>query len=64
MNEELAGFRKGDIVRVKDAWTKQINSIYSDGYLARRVKGEPGKARPQHCQLLKRECTVLWEKGT
>ena len=65
VNEELAGFRKGDIVRVKGAWTKQINSIYSDGYLAfRRVKGEPGKARPQHCQLLERERTVLWEKGT
>ncbi len=64
VNEELAGFRKGDIVRVKGAWTKQINSIYSDGYLAfKRVKGEPGKARPHDCQLLERERTVLWEKG-
>ncbi len=64
VNEELAGFRKGDIVRVKGVWTKQINSIYSDGYLAfKRVKGEPSRARPHHCQLLERERTILWEKG-
>ncbi len=40
VNDELNGFRKGDIVRVKGVYTKQINSIYSDGYLAfKRVKG-------------------------
>jgi 5-methylcytosine-specific restriction endonuclease McrA len=63
VNDELNGFRKGDIVRVKGICTKQINSIYSDGYLAfKRVKGEPNKARPQDCQLLERGRTVMWEK--
>ncbi|MBC8229235.1 HNH endonuclease, partial [bacterium] len=33
VNAELAGFRKGDIVSVKGKWVKQINSIYSNGYL-------------------------------
>ena len=62
-NEELKGFHKGDVVRVKRQWVKQINSIYSNGYLAfKRVKGEPFQARPQDCQLLERERTVLWEK--
>ncbi|RKZ58811.1 MAG: hypothetical protein DRR08_15445 [Candidatus Parabeggiatoa sp. nov. 2] len=57
----LDGFRKGDIVRVKDKWTKQINSIYSNGRLAfARVKGEPGSARPEDCQLLLRGQTVVW----
>jgi hypothetical protein len=63
VNEELEGFRKGDVVRVKRQWVKQINSIYSNGYLAfKRVKGEPFQARPKDCQLLKRERTILWEK--
>jgi 5-methylcytosine-specific restriction endonuclease McrA len=29
VNTELDGFRKGSLVRVKDKWTKQINSILS-----------------------------------
>ena len=63
MNDELEGFRKGDIVRVKGKHVKRINSIYSDGYLAfPRVKGEPFKARPKNCQLLERGRTVIWEK--
>ena len=62
VNEKLAGFRKGDIVRVKGRYVKQINSIYSDGYLAfPRVKGEPSKAQPKDCQLLERGRTILWE---
>jgi hypothetical protein len=65
VNEELAGFQKGDIVRVKGKYTKQINSIYSNGYLAfPRVKGEPHQARPQDCQLLERERTIRWEKSS
>jgi 5-methylcytosine-specific restriction endonuclease McrA len=61
VNAELDGFRKGDLVRVKDKWTKQINSIYSNGRLAfARVKGEPGSARPDDCQLLLRGQTVVW----
>ena len=61
--EKLAGFRKGDIVRVKGKYVKQINSIYSNGLLAfKRVKGEPSTALPKYCQLLERERTILWEK--
>src|SRR2546421_2866446 len=64
VNEELAGFRKGDIVRVKDQFVKQINSIYSNGYLAfRRVKGESFQARPHDCRLLERGRTAVWERS-
>jgi hypothetical protein len=52
-------------VRVKGKYVKQINSIYSNGYLAfPRVKGKPNQARPQDCQLLERERTILWEKSS
>lgn len=65
VNAELQGLRKGDIVRVKGKYVKQINSIYSNGYVAfRRVKGEPFQAKPQDCQLLERGRTVVWEKVT
>jgi 5-methylcytosine-specific restriction endonuclease McrA len=61
VNAELDGFRKGDIVRVKDKWTKQINSIYSNGRLAfARVLGEPSNAKSSDCQLLLRSQTVVW----
>lgn len=64
VNGQLAGFRKGDIVRVKGKWVKQIHSIYSKGYLAfARVKGEPTVAKPKDCQLLVRGQTVIWEKS-
>jgi hypothetical protein len=63
VNKALQGFRKGDLVRVKQHWVKQINSIYSVGYVAfKRVKGEPVQAKPQDCQLLERGRTVIWEK--
>jgi hypothetical protein len=63
VNDELGGFCKGDMVRVKGKYIKQINSIYSNGYLAfKRVKGEPNQAQPKDCQLLERACTMLWEK--
>ncbi len=63
VNEELEGFRKGDIVQVKGKWVKQINAIYSDGRLAfKRVKGQPPAARPKDCQLLERGRTIVWEK--
>lgn len=64
VNASLDGFRKGDMVRVKGKWVKQINSIYSNGYLAfARVKGEPNSAKPKDCQLLQRNQTVIWEKA-
>ena len=63
VNEELAGFRKGDIVCVKGKYAKHINSIYSSGRLAfKRVKGEPPTYLPKDCQLLERGQTILWEK--
>lgn len=61
--EELKGFRKGDIVLVKNTWVKQVNAIYVEGRLAfKRVKGEPANARPEDCRLLEREQTMVWEK--
>lgn len=63
VNFELEGFRKGDVIRVKDKWIKQINSIYSNGRLAfARVKGEPSSALPRDCQLLKRGQTIIWKQ--
>ncbi|MBC8458172.1 MAG: HNH endonuclease [Deltaproteobacteria bacterium] len=63
VNAQRDGFHKGDIVRVKEKWVKQINSIYSNGYLAfARVSGEPNCAKPKDCQLLKRGQTMVWEK--
>jgi hypothetical protein len=62
VNEEREGFHKGDIVRVKGCYVKQINSIYSDGRLAfKRVEGEPAAALPKDCQVLERERTIMWE---
>ena len=64
VNGELEGFRKGDIVRVKGKWVKQIFSIYSTGYLAfARVKGEPSSAKPVACQLLQRGQTIIWQQA-
>lgn len=64
VNERLSGFHKGDIVRVKGRFVKQINSIYSNGYLAfPRVKGEPTTARPKDCLLLERGRTIIWERS-
>lgn len=65
VNKQLDGFRKGDIVRVKGRFVKQINSIYSTGYLAfPRVQGEPAAARPKECRLLERGRTIIWEQKT
>lgn len=63
VNNELRGFHKGDLVRVKGKYIKLINLIYSDGYLAfPRAKGEPSKALPRDCRILEREKTILWTK--
>ena len=60
--EELKGFRKGDIVLVKNQWVKQVNAIYAEERLAfKRVKGEPANAKPEDCRLLEREQTIIWE---
>ena len=63
VNTQSFGFRKGDIVRVKGKWVKQINSIYSNERLAfARVSGEPSAAKPKDCQLLQRGQTVICKK--
>lgn len=62
VNEELGGFRKGDVVEVK-GFLKQINSIYSNGYLAfPRVKGEPNSASPKKCRLIEKSSTIGWKR--
>ena len=64
VNTQSFGFRKGDIVRVKGKWVKQINSIYSNGYLAfARISGEPNAAKPKDLKLLQRGQTVIWERA-
>ena len=64
VNEELEGFRKGDLVLVRGRYIKLINSIYSNGYLAfPRVKAEPNQALPRDCRVLERGETILWEMG-
>src|SRR5581483_2787919 len=61
--KELQGFRKGDLVLVKNKWIKQISAIYADGRLAfKQIKDEPTNTRPENCQLLEREQTLVWEK--
>ncbi|MCP4107451.1 MAG: hypothetical protein GY749_18220 [Desulfobacteraceae bacterium] len=63
VNSQSGGFRKGDIVEVKGKWIKQINSIYSNGHLAfRRIKGEPSSCSPKKCRLLKKNCSMMWQK--
>ncbi|MCP4351767.1 MAG: hypothetical protein GY795_40410 [Desulfobacterales bacterium] len=65
VNEQSGGFGKGDVVRVKEKWTKQINSIYSSGQLAfKRIKGEPSACTPKKCRLLKKNCSMLWQRIT
>jgi len=60
---ELAGFRKGDIVRVKGRWIKQVHAIYADGRQAfQRATGEPPSAKPKDCRLLERGRTVVWTR--
>ncbi len=62
VNEELGGFRKGDLVLVRGKWEKRVWSIYSTGSVAfPRVKGEPTSSVPKHCRLLERAKTVMFE---
>ena len=61
VNKELGGFKKGEIVLVKEKWEKRINSIYSNGVLAfPRAKGEPSSSTPKHCRLLEKAKTVMF----
>lgn len=61
VNDEVEGLRKGDIVKVKKKWVKQINSIYSNGRVAfKRVKGEPSSSLPKDCKLLVKQKTIVW----
>jgi len=61
INESSGGFKKGDIVLVKDKYVKQVNSIYSTGALAfKRVKGEPSNSMPKNCRLLERQSSIVF----
>jgi 5-methylcytosine-specific restriction endonuclease McrA len=61
INENSEGFRKGDIVLVKNKYVKQINSIYSNGALAfKRVKGEPYSSMPKNCRLLEHQSSIVF----
>jgi len=61
VNEELNGFKKGDVVLVK-SFVKQINSIRSDGRLgfSKSINSGPQTALPKHCILLERQKTVVF----
>jgi len=62
INESSGGFKKGDIVLVKDRYVKQVNSIYSTGALAfKRVKGEPSNSMPKNCRLLERQSSIVFD---
>ena len=62
VNEELGGFRKGDMVLVKGKWEKRVLSIYSTGLLSfQRVVGEPFTSVPRHCQLLEKAKTCMFQ---
>lgn len=64
VNEELEGFKKADIVRVKNKWDKRIWSIYSNGVLAfPRIKGEPSSSVPKHCKLLEKSKTIMFSNA-
>ncbi len=64
INENSSGFRKGDIVLVKDKYVKQVNSIYSAGTLAfKRIKGEPNNSMPKNCRLLERQSSIVFSNG-
>lgn len=61
VNKELNGFKKGDIVLVKNKYIKQINSIYSNRLLAfKRIKGEPSSVSPKSCKILLKNKSIIW----
>jgi len=61
VNKELDGFHKGDIVKVKGKWERQINTITSDGYLGFSRMGEGLTcAASKNCILLEKAPTVIW----
>ena len=72
VNEELGGFRKGDVVLVQykgHSYVKQINSILSEtkrGDASRlsfkRVVGEPASILPKNCVLLERKKTIVFNR--
>jgi len=60
VNDELGGFKKGDLIFVK-GFLKQINSIFSSGMLSfKRIKEEPSVAAPKKCKLIERQPTIVF----
>ena len=61
VNNELEGFRKGDIVLVKDKLEKRIRAINSNGSLVfPYIKGEYAMIIPSHCRLLEKSKTIMF----
>ena len=53
VNEELEGFKKGDLVLVREKYLKQINSIFSVGRFSfTRGKDKVRTATPKFCRLI------------
>jgi len=62
VNEELKGFRKGDIVFFNGK-ERQINSIHSVGRLAFAKDNEKQiSCKPENCKLLERQKTIIFNK--
>jgi hypothetical protein len=62
VNQELGGFRKGDIVEVK-GFVKQVKAIRSSGNLKfEEIKGEPNSSVPRKCKLLLKCKTISFNK--
>ena len=63
--QELEGFRKGDIVRVKGTLIKQVNAIYAEGRLAFKRSRRTCHLRHslQDCPIARaRARRIVWEK--
>jgi hypothetical protein len=59
VNEELEGFHKGDIVKVREKHIRRIKAIFSD----RRFEfyeSSPKHSIPKYCKLLQKSPTVVW----
>lgn len=61
VNKELDGFRKGDLVLVKNKWVKQINSIYSNKQFKFKFSSSNFfTTSSKNCKLLLKNVTLNW----
>jgi len=61
VNAELAGFHKGDIVKVKGKYVRRVRTIYSRGSLG-FYEEKPGDSVPKYCRLLQKATTIIWNR--